>query len=251
MRLSHFVLDRLLTVLPELYRCRSVSGFIHTAVQLASTLISCDGCGWFDHPLEEPPERLFFFEGGPEIVMTPTLARRLSDTAASHPFVYQWQRLGAPAAVMMSDAPSAIVERHVSDNSDIYREIGVQLLSAPITVSPTRAVAISFRKFRHRFTEEDRLVLDLLRPHLAQAFENAQAFDAALQNRQRVMDVVDLTERESEVAFWVALGKTNREIATILGIAPRTVDKHMEHILRKLHVENRTTAALQLQNMLR
>ena len=52
-----------------------------------------------------------------------------------------------------------------------------------------------------------------------------------------------LTAREAEVLYWVAQGKTNRDIGDILGAAPRTVTKHMEHILEKLGVETRTAAA--------
>ena len=52
-----------------------------------------------------------------------------------------------------------------------------------------------------------------------------------------------LTTRESEVLSWLSKGKTNRDIAQILGLSPRTVDKHLEQIYAKLGVENRTAAA--------
>jgi DNA-binding NarL/FixJ family response regulator len=52
-----------------------------------------------------------------------------------------------------------------------------------------------------------------------------------------------LTTREGEVLGWLAKGKTNRDIAQILGLSPRTVDKHLEQIYAKLGVENRTAAA--------
>ncbi|RJF67443.1 response regulator [Rhodopseudomonas palustris] len=52
-----------------------------------------------------------------------------------------------------------------------------------------------------------------------------------------------LTSRESEVLAWLSKGKTNRDIAQILGLSPRTVDKHLEQIYAKLGVENRTAAA--------
>lgn len=54
---------------------------------------------------------------------------------------------------------------------------------------------------------------------------------------------LDVTERESEVLHWIANGKTNREIAEILEMSPRTVNKHLEQIFPKLGVENRTSAA--------
>jgi len=52
-----------------------------------------------------------------------------------------------------------------------------------------------------------------------------------------------LTGREVEVLTWVAKGKTNRDIGEILGMSPRTVNKHLEHIYVKLGVETRTAAA--------
>ncbi|WP_175883557.1 response regulator transcription factor [Burkholderia sp. BCC0044] len=59
-----------------------------------------------------------------------------------------------------------------------------------------------------------------------------------------------LTLREAEVLLWVSHGKTNRDIGDILGIAPRTVNKHLEHLFRKLHVETRAGAAAAAIKML-
>jgi DNA-binding NarL/FixJ family response regulator len=52
-----------------------------------------------------------------------------------------------------------------------------------------------------------------------------------------------LTPRETEVLSWLAKGKTNRDIADILGMSHRTVNKHLEHIFEKLGVETRAAAA--------
>jgi DNA-binding response OmpR family regulator len=59
----------------------------------------------------------------------------------------------------------------------------------------------------------------------------------------RFSSELGLTIREGEVLSWLAKGKTNRDIAQILGLSPRTVDKHLEQIYAKLGVENRTAAA--------
>lgn len=53
----------------------------------------------------------------------------------------------------------------------------------------------------------------------------------------------NLTQREAEVLHWIILGKTDKTIAQIFGSSPRTVNKHVEHILVKLGVETRTAAA--------
>lgn len=53
-----------------------------------------------------------------------------------------------------------------------------------------------------------------------------------------------LTEREAEVLHWIVQGKSNRDIAEILTLNAGTVNKHLEKILSKLGVENRTAAAV-------
>ncbi|MCB1445659.1 MAG: helix-turn-helix transcriptional regulator [Rhizobiaceae bacterium] len=60
---------------------------------------------------------------------------------------------------------------------------------------------------------------------------------------------VQLTAREKEIAHWLAQGKTNREIATILALSASTVKHHVASILDKLMAENRTAAAVRLRSM--
>jgi len=60
-----------------------------------------------------------------------------------------------------------------------------------------------------------------------------------------------LTQREMDVLEWVARGKTNRDVAEILGMSPRTVNKHLEHIYEKLGVETRTAAVAQFARLAR
>jgi DNA-binding CsgD family transcriptional regulator len=52
-----------------------------------------------------------------------------------------------------------------------------------------------------------------------------------------------LSPREAQVLDWVVQGKTNKEIGVILDLSPRTVQKHLEHIYRKIYVGTRTAAA--------
>src|SRR3984957_8884968 len=61
---------------------------------------------------------------------------------------------------------------------------------------------------------------------------------------------LQLTQRESEVLMWIARGKSNRDIAEILSLSPRTVNKHLEQIYSKLGVENRASAAALAVRML-
>jgi DNA-binding NarL/FixJ family response regulator len=54
---------------------------------------------------------------------------------------------------------------------------------------------------------------------------------------------LSLTPRESDVLFWIAQGKSNRDASEIMNISARTVNKHLEQIFIKLGVENRAAAA--------
>jgi DNA-binding CsgD family transcriptional regulator len=66
---------------------------------------------------------------------------------------------------------------------------------------------------------------------------------AAEDDRKLLKRKLTVTEREAEVLLWIARGKSNRDIAEILGLSPRTVNKHLEQIYAKLGVENRASAA--------
>lgn len=59
-----------------------------------------------------------------------------------------------------------------------------------------------------------------------------------------------LTAREAEVLYWIAHGKSNPEVAIILGMALNTVKRHMQSILPKLGVESRLAAALRATEVL-
>ncbi len=74
--------------------------------------------------------------------------------------------------------------------------------------------------------------------YLLRLLEGEVASEEALL-RQRL----SVTEREAEVLLWIARGKSNRDIAEILDLSPRTVNKHLEQIYSKLGVENRASAA--------
>ncbi len=74
--------------------------------------------------------------------------------------------------------------------------------------------------------------------HLFKLFDSEGASDSDI-----LKSAFKLTGREAEVLLWIANGKTNREIAQILDMSPRTVNKHLEQVFKKIGVENRTAAA--------
>lgn len=92
----------------------------------------------------------------------------------------------------------------------------------------------------HRFTERGNDALTVL--HLVE--EHAPPGPAEL-------ITLGITPRQAEVLYWIAQGKTNAEIAIILGTSPRTVEKHVEQLFERLGVENRVAAAASANELLR
>ena len=84
--------------------------------------------------------------------------------------------------------------------------------------------------------------VELIVPFLQQAWVRTQIDRPAEGAADHPAGAGLLTSREQEVLKWIHLGKSNIEIGTILGISPLTVKNHVQKILRKLNVQNRTQA---------
>ena len=61
-------------------------------------------------------------------------------------------------------------------------------------------------------------------------------------NEAALSGSLSITPREAEVLLWLSRGKSNRDIAAILSLSPRTVNKHLEQIFSKLEIDNRASA---------
>jgi DNA-binding NarL/FixJ family response regulator len=64
------------------------------------------------------------------------------------------------------------------------------------------------------------------------------------------LETLGLTPREAEVLLWVAQGKSNGEISTILGTAENTVKKHLQNLFEKLGIESRNAATVRALELL-
>lgn len=85
-------------------------------------------------------------------------------------------------------------------------------------------------------------LLAAIHARLARFRLTAPAGTAAHPRSPAELVALGVSPREAEVLFWLVEGKSNADIATILGVAEGTVKKHLEHIFAKLGVENRTAA---------
>lgn len=86
-------------------------------------------------------------------------------------------------------------------------------------------------------------ILELIMPNLHCALIRVTSHrSSAAFNTNNVANI--MTNRESEILQWLHMGKTNWEISSILDISPLTVKNHVQNILRKLDVQNRSQAAV-------
>lgn len=113
----------------------------------------------------------------------------------------------------------------------------LQWLRASLTQSPSTSddITAAFRPDSHslRIAFLGQVGPDEILLRLAPGRSDEAALSEALR----------ITYREAEVLLWLSRGKSNRDIATILGLSPRTVNKHLEQVFAKLDVDNRALAA--------
>jgi DNA-binding CsgD family transcriptional regulator len=98
---------------------------------------------------------------------------------------------------------------------------------------PGRSLRLLLRRQHGDFSERDRSLLALLRPHLDGVYRDSQ---------RRRAGVPKLTPRQWEVLRLVAAGRSNADIGRQLCLSEGTVRKHLENIFERLHVSTRTAA---------
>jgi DNA-binding CsgD family transcriptional regulator len=159
-----------------------------------------------------------------------------------HPLVREHGRNPAAMTKRISDLVPLPAFRETPLYNDYYRPIGIRhTMAIPVYVDRHLLVSFVLNRTGAEFSDRQRDLAEAVRPHLSDLYRLA---GVALGIEARAL----LTAREREVLEWVAAGKTNRDIATILGARPRTVEKHLERIYQKLGVETRTAAVMRAKS---
>jgi DNA-binding CsgD family transcriptional regulator len=147
------------------------------------------------------------------------------------------------SVVKIADFYSARQWRSTGIYADVYRPQGIKhelQLCLPIPPGPGRGPGRTVRLYFFRlsgpdFSERDRALLTLIRPHLCQAYLDAE--------RRRTAGP-GLTPRQTGLLHLVADGYTNAQIARRLDLSEGTVRTHLENIYNRLQVSSRTAAVL-------
>jgi DNA-binding CsgD family transcriptional regulator len=168
---------------------------------------------------------------------------------ADHPLVRAHRRNPRAVTQRISDLVPDAEFRRAPLFNDYYRAIRIdRCMAAPIHVRNDVIVSFVLNRLGRDFSDRDRDALESIRPHLGHLYRITRKAEGprAAWGVPSADPPVDprLTSREREVVDWIARGKSDRDIADILGISHRTVHKHLQRIYEKLGVENRTAAAM-------
>jgi DNA-binding CsgD family transcriptional regulator len=153
-----------------------------------------------------------------------------------HPLVRYHGYDGGEHVQRISDSVPFERFRRTTLYNDYYRRIRIDhAMALPIYVRDGLLVSFVLNRTRRDFSDRERALLDLVRPNLARFYKKVKTSSL-------------LTPREADVLRWVAAGKSDAQIGVILGISPRTAQKHLQNLYEKLGVENRTAAAMRVLN---
>jgi DNA-binding CsgD family transcriptional regulator len=157
---------------------------------------------------------------------------------AEHPLVRFHAGRPGSGAHRISDSLADAQFRETALYDEYYRRIGIDhAIAVPLVIDRGLLVSFVLNRYGADFSDRERALLDLVREPLAALYRVALA-------RGRAPATLPVTPREREVLEWLAAGKTDREIGDILGLSPRTVQKHLQHVYEKLGVETRTAAVM-------
>jgi DNA-binding CsgD family transcriptional regulator len=334
--------ELLLECISKLYSFRELTSLRAWLLDIAlPKLIPSDWLSYNEVDLLNPENTLAILKPESETFFQQLFAR-FREVAHQHPLITgQMQSVNFPVH-KISDFLTQDAYHQLDLYKDVYRPMGVEYqIAATIKLEPERVTAFALSRRLNDYTERDRTILQMLRPHLVVACNNLIVADerkmlldnsllalnelasatlivdlhsrilyhtgAGLRwigateqgilpariagwlyqntpasgtsqamslisnegniqvrampttSKQRLLLVLTqeskqqplvaapntfgLSKRQSDVAQWICNGKSNSEIAAILGISPRTVQKHVEHIFEKLGVESRIALA--------
>ena len=165
--------------------------------------------------------------------------------------VYYVERIFDRPAPLRRIGLLAATHHERMDGSGYHRGLGAAMLSAQARLLAAADVYHAMRQprpYRDALTETE--ARRQLQREAVQGRLDPPSVDAILAaaghrtNRVRAEGPMGLTTRESEVAGLLAQGLPNKAIAKQLGISPKTVSNHIEHVYAKLGVTNRAGAAM-------
>lgn len=215
--------------------------FPSRVIRLVSSLVPAESCS-YNHlvgPVAvawriEPADALEF----------PDAVQLFQQHLPEHPLLRHYAATGNLAARRISDVASDRQFRALGLYREFYRlaQVDHQLVVS-IPAPHGGMISVALNRQGQDFSDQQREVIDLLRPHLGQAAAIATLLSQPVPDAPRGADGrLLLTARQTRILQLVAAGNSDRAVARALGVSVRTVHTHLQHIYRALGVRSRTEA---------
>lgn len=259
-RLRQQDLEASLSYLRELYAWRDSESFKHHVLETITNLVPSELTTYNELDLRTS-KNVWEWEPVPSdfAELTESFALYMDE----NPCIAYFRRTGDDRATKISDFLTQRELRKLGYYNEYLRRVGLEhRMSIVLPKPPHFVVALAFGRGGKDFSERDRLLLDLLRPHLTQAHDSASTLAQLQQESARLHQTKDalltresferlgLTDREAYILLGIARGQTNRQIAASFYVSPFTVKTHLQRVYRKLEVGSRTEALSRVLDLL-
>ncbi|GAA2026818.1 hypothetical protein GCM10009839_26750 [Catenulispora yoronensis] len=228
-------LRRILAVADVLLGGMEESELLEHLLPVLRRAVPADSVLWLAGDRQHPT----MWQAEPAGVLTAEQALALDTHHGADPLLtHAWT--GSGAAVRRSDLHNDPEFRRLPTFDAVFAPLRARRqLVVGVHPDDQRRVAVVFNRASPDFAQHDVAVAEALRPRIARALAR---FGGPSPRREKV------SPREADVLDLLCRGLTDRQIATRLGISPRTVDKHLEHAYVKLGVRCRVQAATRWQS---
>lgn len=169
-------------------------------------------------------------------------SRSIAAWSPEHPFARKNHCALRPATLVRSELMDDAEWQQTSMYREVDAPLGIEDMLGLYFPTPAGHLCAVFCGRKGSFPAAEREGAESFREVAQSLLESRPAAPAPRTERSPAER--PLSPREAEIVHWISEGKSNQEIALILGISHHTVRKHLESIYTKLGVENRTSAAL-------
>jgi LuxR family transcriptional regulator, quorum-sensing system regulator CviR len=166
------------------------------------------------------------------------------------PLMKRWRATQAPVLFQGGRDDAAYPQEWVR----VFRKHGLRntMAHGVQDLTGTLSSFFVFSRLPDELGERHALVLRVLTPHLHMALARALTTVAEYQGSLTTLGGQGrkgISERQREILYWIHEGKTNREIAQILGLSALNVKYHTDQIYQKLEVRSRAQAVAKARDL--
>jgi DNA-binding CsgD family transcriptional regulator len=244
-------------LLQKLIECDDHDQFVDTLVRTMHPLMHARVTGYNE---ADPVRKRFGFVVHPRDIVTDDMIQGWVKHADENPLLqHVTKNPGDLAVYKITDFVPQAEFRKTALCRRTYRPMGAEYqIAMPLLLDGSAAVAVVFNR-AYDFNKRDRELLTLLQPLVSAVYRIVEKMtelqiarqdsESEVESRKSMVARLRLSDRHLEVLRHLVRGKSNKQIAGQLKLSIRTVEKYVEHLLKKLKVRSRSAACAKFQDL--